>query len=127
MPFDWKAFVDLARQLGAQSNDAANSEARLRTALSRTYFGAYGQSRKYATEFLQFQPREDVDDHGRLRAHLKSKRRSGDSDRLDLLRQWRNQADYVDDFGPLDLKDMLTKAIEMAERIFASLAPPPRP
>jgi hypothetical protein len=124
MPFEWKAFVDLARELGKLAPGLANSEAYLRTALSRSYFGAYGHARKYAAEFLQFQAREDVDDHGRLRAHLKSKRRSGDGDRLDLLRQWRNQADYVDDLTSVDLNDMLAKATEMAERVLASLASP---
>ena len=83
--------------------------------------------RKYAAEFLQFEPREGIEDHGRLRAHLKGKRRGGDGDRLDLLRQWRNQADYVDDLTSFDLNDMLIKALGMAERIFASLAPPQRP
>src|SRR5947208_15882761 len=48
MPFEWKAFVDLARGLGEQSTSAANPEACLRTALSRAYFGAYGQARRYA-------------------------------------------------------------------------------
>jgi hypothetical protein len=127
MPFDWKAFVDLARELGKQPSGAANSEAYLRTALSRAYFGAYGHARKFAAEFLKFEPRDDVDDHGRLRAHLKGKRRAGDGDRLDLLRQWRNQADYVADLSSFDLEDMLAKAVGMAERVLASLVRAQRP
>jgi hypothetical protein len=126
MPFDWKTFVDLARQLEQQANAASspNAETLQRSAVSRAYFGAYCHARNYAISFLKFASRQDVDDHGRLRAHLKNKRRQADASRLDRLRQWRNIADYSDDLPWKDVKAVVIEAIEEAEKVFASLLPP---
>jgi hypothetical protein len=55
---------------------------------------------------------------------LKRKRRKGDSDRLDQLRQWRNEADYLNDLTWPDLPVTVAAAIKQAESVFASLIPP---
>jgi hypothetical protein len=124
MSFDWKTFVELSRHLHLQSSTAANPEALLRSAISRAYYGAYRYACNYARDYLDFKPRDDQDDHGRLRAHLKGKRRGGDSARLDRLRQWRNACDYLDDVGIPDLPVATFIAIQEAERVFQSLIPP---
>jgi hypothetical protein len=124
MPFDWKTFVSLARDLQKQAATVSNSEAFLRSAVSRAYFGAFGYACSYAKHFLQFQARELVEDHGRLREHLKRKRRKGDSDRLEQLRQWRNKADYSNDLPWPDPPVTVATAIKWAEAVFASLVPP---
>jgi hypothetical protein len=121
MPFDWKNFVDLASELQKRANSAGNAESMLRTALSRAYFGAFCYVRNHATVALGFQARNDPDDHGRLRAHLKGKR-SGIAQKLDRLRQWRNDGDYLDELK-FDLPTVVTAAIGEAERVFSSLAP----
>ena len=123
MAFEWHSFVELARKLAEEAESATSAEAWRRSALSRAYFGAYGHARNYATDFLFFAAREDVDDHGRLRAHLRDKRRSGDSRRLDRLRQLRNVADYANKTAA-NLLNEVTEAHELAERVFQSLAPP---
>ena len=88
MPFDWLGFLALARDLQRQAATSAEPEPLLRSAVSRAYFAAYCHARNYARDYLKFDPREDVDDHGRLRAHLTGKkRRKGDADRLNDLRQ----------------------------------------
>src|SRR2546421_3502174 len=97
MPFDWRAFLDLARFLQSAAAQADNPEAFRRTAVSRAYYGAFCHAWNYAKDFLRFDPREDVEDHGRLRRHLKDRRRKGDADRLEHLRQWRNEADYLNE------------------------------
>src|SRR5439155_26713655 len=97
MPFDWNEFVELARILEQQAKNAVYPEAYYRSAVSRAYFSAFGHAINYAKNFLQFTPRELVEDHGRLREHLKRRRRKGDSDRLEQLRQWRNEADYLNE------------------------------
>ncbi len=97
MPFEWKKLVDLARQLEQQATAVADAEPVQRSAVSRAYFGAYCHARNFAQAFLRFAAREDADDHGRLRAHLKNRRRQGDAKRLERLRQWRNDADYRND------------------------------
>lgn len=125
MRFDWARFLELARALHQQSKGVDQQEALLRTALSRAYYAGFGHARTYARDWLGFRPRNDPDDHGRLRAHLKSKRRKGDSDRLDRLRQWRNEGDYADEFID-NLPALVVSAIREAELLFISLSPPKR-
>jgi hypothetical protein len=124
MPFDWRAFVALAKILQEEAIAAPEPEPLLRSAVSRAYFGAYCHARNYAAEFLGFEARQDVDDHGRLRAHLTGKRHKGDADRLAQLRQLRNDADYLNDLPWTDPAASTTAAIALAERVFLSLAPP---
>ena len=126
MAFDWKAFLALARDLQTQARGAANPESLLRTALSRAYYAAFCHSRNYAQAWLQFAARDDADDHGRLRAHLKTKKRRGVSERLDRLRQWRNESDYHDAVS-FDLLITLANALQQADYIFGALASPKRP
>src|SRR5438045_3292460 len=70
-------------------------------------YAAFCYARNYARDHLGFPPREDAEDHGRLRAHLKQKRRRATADSLDRLREWRNACDYLDEL-PGDLKALLT-------------------
>lgn len=107
MPFDWKGFLALAQNLQQQAAALPEPEPLLRSAVSRAYFGAYCHARNYAKDYLKFNPREDADDHGRLRAHLKDRRRKGDADRLEQLRQLRNNADYLNDLPWTDAQRLL--------------------
>jgi hypothetical protein len=124
MPFDWKSFLDVAELLEKTAAGHAHSEALLRSAVGRAYYAAFGHARNYATDFLKFEPREDADDHGRLRNHLKGKRRKGDADRLEQLRQWRNDADYVNELPWTDVPAVAASALAVAKAVFASLVPP---
>lgn len=124
MPFDWKGFLALARTLQEQAAAANEPEPFLRSAVSRAYFGAYCHARNYAKDYLKFVPREDADDHGRLRAHLQGKRRSQDANRLDQLRQLRNHADYLDELPWSDSATTVVSALRFAEGVFTSLVPP---
>lgn len=75
---------------------------------------------------LPFVRAYDADDHGRLRHHLKSRRRHGVADRLDRLRQWRNACDYLDDLA-FDPHTVLAAAVAEADVVVASLVPPTTP
>jgi hypothetical protein len=55
---------------------------------------------------------------------LKGKRRKGDADRLEQLRQWRNDADYLDEFFWDDMAATVAAALGQADAVFISLAPP---
>ena len=123
MPFDWQAFLELAANLQEQAAGAEKPEALHRTAVSRAYYSAFCHARNYARDHLKFAPRNDAEDHGRLRAHLKGKKRKGDADRLDQLRQWRNDCDYLDDLAG-DLTLTVETAILVSRRVFESLMPP---
>jgi len=121
--FEWADYLELAHSLQAQSSTGNYKEAMLRTAISRAYYCAFCHARNYSRDWLAFIPRNDPDDHGRLRAHLKAKRRKGDSDRLERLRQWRNECDYHDEVK-IDLSAVALAAISEAERLLHSLSPP---
>ena len=121
MAFDWKSFIKLARTLQEQAAGEADAEALLRTALSRAYYGAFCFVRNYAREQLGFEPRNAADDHGRLRAHLKGKRFKV-AQKLDRLRQWRNESDYADRLS-FDAEAALAAAIAEADAVVALLTP----
>ena len=123
MPFDWKEYLVLARSLQLQAGSAGNPEAFLRSALSRAYYGAFCYARNYARDWLGFQPRNDADDHGRLREHLKQKRRRAVADKLQRLREWRNECDYHDQLS-FDPQTVLNRALSEASYVVSSLTPP---
>ncbi len=65
-----------------------------------------------------------ADDHGGVRALLKGRKRRGDAERLDRLRQWRNEADYVNRLEWIDINQFAQEAIKEAEKVIKSLEPP---
>ncbi|MBI1832213.1 MAG: hypothetical protein HYR84_12280 [Planctomycetes bacterium] len=125
MSFDWKTLLDAAREMAqTASAGAANAEALFRSAVSRAYFSAFCYTRNYAESYLKYVPKQDERDHGSLRAHLKGKRRHADADRLERLRQWRNDADYLNDLPWSDVPIVVAIAIAESEKVFQSLSPP---
>jgi hypothetical protein len=124
MPFEWSSFVDIAESLHQQASGAGNSEANLRSAVNRAYFGAFGHANNHAIEFLQYRPKGDFEEHGRLREHLRRKRRVGPAERLNRLRNWRNEVDYLDVLTCPDLSQVAAEAIKDARYIIAALPPP---
>jgi hypothetical protein len=122
MPFDWKMYVELSHFLQQQTG-FGDREALLRSALSRAYYGAFCYARNYARDWLGFQPRYEGEDHGRLRAHLKKRKRWRVSEKLERLRDWRNECDYQDELG-FAPESALGTALGEASYIFSSLAPP---
>jgi hypothetical protein len=126
MPFDWKEYLDLAVFLQKQAGGAASAEALLRSAISRAYYGAFCHCRNYARDWLGFHPRNDADDHGRLREWLKQRRRRGVSDRLHRLREWRNECDYYDQLT-FDPHALLGAVLAEAHEVFAALTAPAGP
>jgi hypothetical protein len=123
MAFDWKEYVELSRFLQRQAGTAANLEALLRSGVSRAYYGAFCYARNYARDWLGFQPRYEGEDHGRLRAHLKKKKRWRVSEKLERLRDWRNDCDYQDQLS-FDPQIALGSALADAGYVLSSLTPP---
>jgi hypothetical protein len=120
MVFDWKEYVELSRFLESQAPNAGNVEAFLRTALSRAYYGAFCYVRNYARDRLGFDSRNDGDDHGRLRHHLKRGKMRGISDKLQRLREWRNECDYLDE---LTFDPQIVLASALSEAIYGVRSP----
>ncbi len=126
MPFDWHDYLDLARWLETNTPPGVSVEGARRAAVSRAYYSAFCYARNYSRDFLGFVPLNDHTDHGRLRAHLRQKRRNATADRLDALRDKRNECDYHDDLSD-NVAVLLSKALTNAEYVFYSLKPPATP
>jgi hypothetical protein len=131
MPFDWREYLELARFVSGQRGPGFSQEAASRATISRAYYAAYGHALGYARGFLGFAPRrrpeERTQDHGRLRAHLRQRRRHRVADALDLLRDARNLCDYEDDPVNFDFTREAAKAIAAAEYVINTLSPPAPP
>ncbi len=123
MSFDWREYVVLAQWLQTNTPPGVSRESACRCAISRAYYAAFGYAINYARDYLGFRPRNDPDDHGRLRGHLKGKKRRKTSECLDRLREWRNGCDCLDDL-PGDLDGTLAAALAEAQYVFDSLLPP---
>jgi len=129
MPFDWREYLEVARYLQGQGTPAISPEAALRVAIGRAYYAAYGYAHHYARDYLGFVPRgrlEDrTQDHGRLRAHLRQRRRAFVASKLERLRDWRNICDYDDAPTAFDFPQAAIDAVADAEYIINALPPPP--
>jgi hypothetical protein len=126
MPFDWHEYLDLARWLETHTPPGISKEGAQRAAVSRAYFAAFCYARNYGRSYLGFVPRNDDSDHGRLRAHLRQRRRKPTADKLDVLRLSRNACDYDDDLSDNSTK-LLADALTNAGYVFNSLKPPATP
>ena len=90
--------------------------------MSRAYYGAFCHARNYARDKLDFRPRNDTDDHGRLHARLKKGKLQGLSVKLERLREWRNGCDYDDQLA-FDPQQILKLAIIQAVNVITRLSP----
>jgi len=118
-PFDWFLYLDVAKAL-AQTP----SEARLRSAVSRAYYGVFGAIRARLTT-AGFRPSRQGRAHSEVITWL---RQSGQEERqvgneLDRLRLERNEADYnaLTDFTLSRAKSALRKADWIETRVKALL------
>src|SRR5262249_4694819 len=123
MPFDWSEFLSLARWLQNNTPPNVSPEGAQRTAMSRAYYAAFGYALSYVTQYLGFTPRDESEDHGRLRAHLKQRRRQKTADCLDRLRQWRNECDYLERLT-IEPSASLAGALAEADYVYRSLPTP---
>jgi hypothetical protein len=131
MPFDWREYLQLARFLGGQTGLGFSGEAAQRCLISRAYYAAYGFALRYARDYLGFMPgsrlEDRTQDHGRLRAHLRQRRRAFVASHLERLRDWRNVSDYDDDPPVFDFSQRSADAIASAEYVINALQPPAPP
>jgi uncharacterized protein (UPF0332 family) len=115
MPFDWREYLNLARQLAALQGSGHSQEAAKRSAVSRAYYAAFCWTRNYAEKNLGFQPGGKSSDHAELREHLKKKGSPELASGLNKLRDWRNACDYDDQVSQLHQR--VGSAIKIADKI----------
>lgn len=120
MPYHWEEFLHLARflQTGAST---LPQEAAFRSAVSRAYYAAYNHACVYAENNFSFTRTREAEDHVRLRDLFRGKGKSTIADDLDDLRKWRNTCDY-DGTKPIRIiTNLVTPAINQADRIIRAL------
>ncbi len=119
MPFDWKEFLELARNLAGQTGTGYSKEAADRTSVSRAYYAAFCYARNYAEKHLGFKPQRTAADHQRLKNHFIGLGGvwADRGEDLDDLRKWRNQCDY--DNLVHGLQELVANALDSASKIFA--------
>ena len=115
MPFDWKEYLELAKQLVGRAGSGYSAEAAERSAVSRAYYAAFCLVRNYAEKNLAFRKTGSAQDHESLREHLKRQRRVRLASRLNKLRKWRNDCDYDDEVT--NLSHYVQNAIRIAEQV----------
>ena len=115
MPFDWREYLDLARELAGLRGYGYSQEAAERTAVSRAYYAAFCWARNYAEKNLGFQPEGKSSDHTKLREHFQKKGYPELASDLNKLRGWRNACDYDDQVS--QLHQQVSSSIKVADKI----------
>jgi len=119
MAFAWKEYLDLARFL-AVGRGSFSQEAALRSAVSRAYYAAFCHARNYARDRHGFSLAHSPQDHWRVIAHFRNRKRDDIARCLEVLRQWRNRCDYNDVVA--DVSKILPSLLAQAQQIIDSLA-----
>ncbi len=122
MSFNWSEYLGLAQQLAGKANISATQESRLRSAISRSYYGAFIQARNYLRD-KESLPIPSQNTHQYVIDRFKN---SNDPERtsigigLQRLRYRRNRADYEDTFNNLPV--ITKKSLKLAAQIIGKLA-----
>jgi uncharacterized protein (UPF0332 family) len=122
MPFEWTHFLNIAKFLFDQGKLGLSipQEAAYRCAVSRAYYAAFGHTKTFAMDTMNFVPDGDETDHIKLRDFLKEHQKPELSRQLSRLRQWRNQSDYDNPCYSIN-ENQTTIAIRQADTIILSL------
>jgi uncharacterized protein (UPF0332 family) len=120
--FDWIQYLRLAQWL-CGAGPSPDEEARLRCAVSRAYYAAFGRARRYLVELLGEQ---DIPTTGEVHEFVINYFREADdtdvallgSD-LDDLRDLRRDADYAPDVG--GWPPTATNSLLVAQRVIDAL------
>lgn len=130
MRFDWSDYLSLARELAAISGDSDNSEAKLRSAVSRAYYAVFCLARNYLRDVeqdsrLSSNRTPDINEHQYVADEFiyhrsKAKKLIKIGENLSRLRQFRNKADYADTV--FTLASDVKIALRLAQNIMTSLS-----
>ena len=118
MPFNWREYLALAEHVQGQSGLGFGQEAAGRCAVSRAYYAAFCYARNHAQIHSGFVPTRTAEDHRKLAEHLRQHGRASEAQRLERLRQWRNQCDYADEIR--NLPNMSRSALMQAADVIGS-------
>lgn len=115
MPFDWRDFLNLAKELSNYPETNSLQEAAARSAVSRAYYAAFCWAMDYASKNLGFRQSGTAEDHAALRQLLQQSNQTKTASRLNNLRRWRNLCDY--DANVSNLAPLVQNALAYAEKV----------
>jgi len=125
MSFDWREYLDLAKWLQKNPENAGTKEASYRAAISRAYYAAFQCALEFA-EDEGFTPKKSGDDHADVRAYFRNTEK-GDTIRTNisnLLKRMcdnRRVADYRANMYNSSAYSMAYSTINMAEGLLKEL------
>jgi uncharacterized protein (UPF0332 family) len=127
--FPWEKFLEFSQilsELEIENEDEDLMQARFRSAISRAYYAAFGQSRKYLRKNYHFIDRKDENEHKKVADEFlrlaKEKKKINYQivgSKLTELRQFRNNADY--DKSSEDYSVRWTQCLHYAQKILSEL------
>ena len=121
MSFDWHDYFLFAQKLTANPNLPGPEEAALRSAISRAYYSAYIQSRRWAEArglIISGSTHKAVIDYFK-QSRDKSQKNIGYE--LDRLRLYRTEADYDNALKSGSPSSVASMAITLANRVISNL------
>jgi hypothetical protein len=122
MSFDWVGYLAVARELARGTPQTINREARLRSAISRSYYAAFIKARNHLRDQNGLVTPTSANPHqyviNQLLYSRTSVRRRIGWDLL-YLRRERNKADYVDSYPDLDTE--VTEVLQRSGRVVSRL------
>lgn len=124
MSFDWRQYLNVARELMEIATRPSNQEARLRAGISRAYYAAFNQARNYLASVYYIRWNPD-DRNGSHQFVIDQFRQHPDpifkeiGAHLHRMRVQRVKADYREKF--IDLRDEARRQIHAAEYILELL------
>jgi uncharacterized protein (UPF0332 family) len=133
MTFDGEGFVEVAKDLydyPSSNPHESIREAELRACISRAYYGVFLKVRYYLIHTKNIRHEElskNNEDHKNVRLRIREIARINNKaqigkiihDNLDTLRDYRNDADYKEEF--FNLEDNALSALDYAEEILDNL------
>lgn len=128
MNFDWAEYFHVAQELSEQTKNSLHQDARLRSAISRSYYAAFGKARDHLRlKDKLVEPR--VDSKGqRINPHAyvaETFKNSADKERVEIgvnlerMRLLRNKADYEGTFDML--APFARTSLTMAKNVLTKL------
>lgn len=121
MSFDWSEYFNLAQELAGKVTNPSTQEAKLRSAISRSYYAIYCLARNYLClrERHSIPGGREAKDFVHMQFRIGSKERKKIGSNLDRLRTYREEADYEDIVARLT--DNAETSLKLAERAIANL------
>lgn len=116
MTFNWLNFLNLGNSLLASGKGPPLDESKIRTAISRMYYAAFGKLRNHYIDVEKVPFSYRPEDHDTLKREISDKRSPKLANDFHRLRDARNRADYDDKIHG-DIIKMAERQLSLTEHV----------